>query len=917
MRVFHLFTGVLICMLVSLDGYTGEALRSGAEFEAFGKVIRQIDYSADPPLELSHYDLPIKAGEVLTHTILKNAIQALYNSGRFSRITVDAVAEENGVRLRFDLRYNYYFNFFSLDGKLDLGGRSLWEVVPLPVGERFTDEKLEQARDSVQEYLHDRGYFLAKVEAVPKRDEKLRQVDTVFRVEPGVLAGIRSIEVQGVPEQDIRVIRERLGLKAGDKFDRRRLRRRMESLKDYFLKRGYLAAVAQASDSFDPQTNTVTLLVRVSNFGRVRVAVEGFKIDRGQLRRLLPILSGEGLNEDILEEGAQNIRTHLEELGYPEAEVTIKEDEDKSGVRVVRYNINSGRKVTVAYVDFTGNHAFSKQKLFSVVQIQPARFLQKSVYSVAKLDSDVDSLKTLYQSEGYLSASVIPLVKPVGEGQRLGITFEITEGELARTRLMPLKGNQILKSSYLLSKMKLKTGGPYSPSLVEQDRQAILAAYNDTGFLQAKVSYRVGAPDPGGFYPVEFSMTEGMRTFVDEVIVLGNKRTRDSIIENHVSLRRNDPLSMGQMLKTQQTLYNTGVFDLVRVTQQNPESVFPYQNVVVRLQEAKRFTLRYGLGYQEREHLRGTLELSDLNILGTARRADLTLRGSAIEQGAALSFQQPQFRFLPVDSYFTFSALQRRDVSFDQKRLNLSYQYGHSLSSHSWALARYTFNNIRLSNLSVSLSELGREDTPRNLSTFSVIYINDTRDNYLDPEKGFFTSTDLGVTTKLLGSNDYLSLFTQNSYFRKLPGSLLMAGSFRFGAAHPYGGDTAIPISERFFAGGGSSLRGFDTDFAGPLDPVTNKPVGGNALVIANLEMRVPVLSSVRLAGFYDTGNVFRELSDVSLRGFSHTVGIGIRVKTPFGPLRADYGYNLNLSRDLRARGLTPGHFFITIGPPF
>ena len=232
-------------------------------------------------------------------------------------------------------------------------------------------------------------------------------------------------------------------------------------------------------------------------------------------------------------------------------------------------------------------------------------------------------------------------------------------------------------------------------------------------------------------------------------------------------------------------------------------------------------------------------------------------------------------------------------------------------------MVRYNFKNVRLSNLKVSESELGREDQPRNLSTFSFAFVNDSRDNYLDPEKGFFTSTDFGVTTKLIGSNDYVTFFSQNSYYRPLPKSLMVAGSLRLGAAHPYGGDLELPISERFFAGGGSSLRGFDTDFAGPLDPITNNPVGGNALVIGSLELRVPVFRFIHLAGFYDTGNVFRTVGDIHFSGFSHTVGLGLRIKTPFGPLRADYGFNLNLSSDLRNRGLTPHHLFITIGPPF
>jgi outer membrane protein assembly factor BamA len=335
------------------------------------------------------------------------------------------------------------------------------------------------------------------------------------------------------------------------------------------------------------------------------------------------------------------------------------------------------------------------------------------------------------------------------------------------------------------------------------------------------------------------------------------------------------------------------------------------------LHESNRFTVRYGFGYQEREKVRGTLEFSDLNFLGIGQRADIRLRGSSIEQQALFSFRQLQFRPLQVDSFFTFSYLQRRDISFDSRRFSLSYQFSRPFTDHSWGMVRYNFKNVRISNSQVQISELGREDTPRNLSTFSVAFVTDTRDNYLDPTKGFFSSTDVGVTTKLLGSNDYFSLFSQNSYYHRLPKSLLMASSFRFGAAHPFGGDLTIPISERYFAGGGSSLRGFEIDFAGPLDRNTYKPIGGNALVIGSLELRAPIFRFLHLAGFYDAGNVFSQISSIHFTDFSHTVGLGLRIKTPFGPLRADYGYNLNLPGDLRKRGFDRGHLFITIGPPF
>ena len=118
-------------------------------------------------------------------------------------------------------------------------------------------------------------------------------------------------------------------------------------------------------------------------------------------------------------------------------------------------------------------------------------------------------------------------------------------------------------------------------------------------------------------------------------------------------------------------------------------------------------------------------------------------------------------------------------------------------------------------------------------------------------------------------------------------------------------------------AGGGSSLRGFETDYAGPLDDTTGKPTGGNALIIGSAELRRPILSFVHIAGFYDTGNVFSTFGDIDFSEFSHTLGAGLRIKTPFGPLRIDYGYNVNLPPELRLRGLKRGHLFITVGPPF
>ncbi len=911
-HVLPLAALILLGMTTALCAQAPDPLEPDSAL--FGRVIRNLDISSDLPLDRSHYDpyLGIKPGDILTRTGVKKAIQSLYESGRFSRISADAFPAGASVDLCFRVHHNYYFNRFLLEGDFDLKDRSLWELVSLPIGQRFSRETLEASRQEVLKLLKDRGFYGARVGTRIIPDDQSRQVDTVFELHSGTLAVIRSIQFKGVTAGGSSALQKQLGFQPGRIFDRSRLGARMEGLRRYFIQEGYLAATARLVESYEPQKNTVDLMLEVADFGKMKVAVEGFKIEKDQLRRLLPVLSGEGINPDLLDEGLNNLKEYLESKGYAEADVRMTETVDESGVRVFRYSIFPSRKFTVAYIHFRGNKVFGDRELLEALEIQTA-----SPYSVSRLDADVDVLQNLYRARGYLDASVVPLVEQGKDAKEIGIVYLCEEGSEAHLLSLDIKGNEALSTPKLLSRISLSPGSPYSPSMVEQDRQTILAAYNDLGYLQAQVVVHVGQPENHNSYPISIEISEGRQSLVDRVFVFGNDKTKASLISRQIKLKEEDPLSLGKLLQTQQSLYGIGVFDQVRVTAQNADSPAPYKDVVIRLQESKRFTIRYGLGYQEREKLRGTLEFSDLNIFGFGRRADIRLRGSSIEQQALFTLRKPQFHAIPVDSNFTFSVLRKKEVSFDTRKINLAYQFSHPFGTHSWGMLRYNFKYVKVSSTSLSLSELGREDQPVNLSTFSAAFINDTRDDYLDPTKGFFSSTDFGFTPELWGSNKYISFFTQNSYYRKLPLSLQFASSLRFGAAHPLSGYPDLPISERFFAGGSSSLRGFETDYAGPLDAVSNKPVGGNGLVVGSVELRVPVFRFIHFAGFYDTGNVFRTVSDISLSGFSHTLGGGLRIKTPFGPLRADYGYNVDLSPDLRHRGLTPGHFFITIGPPF
>ena len=450
----------LIFFAISLARIPATAADAENGAELFGKTIRKIEYlevDTNRPLDRTRYDriVGLKEGrDKLTQTGLKNAIQVLYDAGSVSDISISAEPDGDEIRLQFHLRLSTYFNRFQISKGVDLGGRSVVEAVGLPVGERFSFSKLEEARQLVLRLLLDQGFYEAVVATRWTRDGDSPRIDTFFDVQPGPRAIVRSLAVHGVPENVIPSIRERLGLEAGQKYRRDRFQKRLDALKKSLVGRGFLDVELSLNgdpDSYRAQDHSIALDVSIANFGQVRIVLDGFKIPKEEQRRLLPVLAGGGLRPELVDEGTTNLREYLEERGYPEAAVLLPDgtSPDPSGVRLVHYAIERGRRVLVSEVQFRGNRAFPEADLLKAMQMQPSRsweklafsvfridsILQKSTYSVSKLDADVESLLSLYASAGYLHASIVPLPEFYQNGERVRLTFACAEGDPGKRQI--------------------------------------------------------------------------------------------------------------------------------------------------------------------------------------------------------------------------------------------------------------------------------------------------------------------------------------------------------------------------------------------------------------------------------------------------------------------------------------------------
>jgi outer membrane protein insertion porin family len=454
---------------------------------------------------------------------------------------------------------------------------------------------------------------------------------------------------------------------------------------------------------------------------------------------------------------------------------------------------------------------------------------------------------------------------------------------------------------------------------------------------------------------------------VDRVLMSQLHFTRPYVVQNQLQIKSGDPLSQTQLAKTQSKLYDLGVFNEVKMAVQNPDGEAKYKDVLIQFQEAKRWTFNYGFGLeastgqpdqascsqlaqegqtslacsQGRTGIspRVTFDVSRINFRGKANTLTLRSNVGRLQQRGLISFDAPRWWDKP-NWTFTVTAFYDNSVNvttFTSERLEGSVQLEdryHCTELRRCVnhfLYRMTYRRVKASNVVVSPDQIPLLSQPVRVAMPSFAYIRDKRDNVIDPQNGNFTTFDVGVAAKQFGSQASFARFLiQNSTYtafggrRRVPQSRwVFARNTRIGVAFPFD-ETIIPLPERFFAGGTSSLRGFALNQAGPRDLMTGSPLGGNAVLVNSLELRTPapllpfVGDSLSFAFFHDAGNVFntpKEMvnnifrwnqrnkgacqneetsSNCNFAYISHAVGAGVRYRTPIGPIRIDVGYNLN-----------------------
>ncbi|HEX8817734.1 MAG TPA: POTRA domain-containing protein [Terriglobales bacterium] len=954
---------------------------AGAMYE--GEIVTAVDIVTDPHIDVGPLEAMVvqKTGKPYSQKDVDASVTALQATKQFRKVNTIETPEEKGLQLSFVLEPAYYVGIVDFpEAEKRFSYVRLLQVVNYSDENPYDKSFTPVAETALQNFLKANGYFRATVRSETRVDDQNQLVDISFHADMGARARIGTVKIEGPPEPEAAVLihsvqslRARFTggfLKPGKAYSPGRMKDAIDLIKKKLAKQHYLAAkVKPLPLEYHADTNLVDVAIHIDPGPVILVQTVGARlsvlpfVSHQEEKKNVPIYSEGTIDRDLVDEGQQNLVDYFQKKGYFDIQVKT-EFEHKADQYSLTYVIDKGKKHKVAQIILQGNTALSRSDLLDHIPVKKSHVWTHGSYSQKLLKTSEENIQALYHDTGYEDVKVTAQV--VDREPLLDITFNIVEGPRTLVSDVTITGDETVPYNILAGKtgFQLRAGAPFSPGKLASDRNQITAAYLDNGYLNADVKTTVNRHvDDHNKVDIVFAVTENQLVRISQVLYEGQKRTRLSLLSKTAAINVEAPLSTKQLLESQTRLYDLDVFDWTSVTPKKPITDQTEEETTVKVHEAKRTEIIYGFGFEVSKRggnvpvgsvavpglppvnignnqvapseatyasPRGSIEFVRHNMRGLAETASFSLLASRLDQKALASYAFPDFQQTRWNALTTLSyerttenplfAANLADVAFQvervlNKKTNTRLQF------------RYDFNHTALSELLVPELVLPQDRNVR-LSTVSTALIRDTRDKPLDAHKGSYETVNLSITPTALGSSaNFVKLFAQYAVYKPVHG-MVWASSLRLGLASAFAG-SFVPTSELFFAGGGTTIRGFPLYSAGPqrIVPFCNVlvgnagcvnitvPVGGRQLAIVNTELRFPlkIMPNLGAVIFYDGGNVYSAINfNQFVSNYTNTVGVGLRYTTPIGPIRLDIGRNLN-----PVPGIGATQYFITLGQAF
>lgn len=632
------------------------------------------------------------------------------------------------------------------------------------------------------------------------------------------------------------------------------------------------------------------------------------------LKKQVSLSEGNLLDRKKLKEDEEKIISFYREAGFAKVRATseIAESEEKREVSI-SFRIDEGISAWVAKISIEGNKVLSDRTIIRQMKSKSSLF-RRRLFREDILNEDKERILSLYRNHGYIGAKILETRMVYDKkGEKAYITLYIQEGSKYTVGKVELRDD-------LKEEIKLREGVPFSPEELRKDIRRVYDYLYERGCLYASVNASKRIDEDKKKVDLTYRVEEGQIVYIEEIKISGNVRTRDKIIRREILIKPGDRFDLNKMRSSQRKIKNLGkrqsFFDKV-VFEIEEGSAPDRKNIHFKVTEGKTGAFLFGGGYSSDDNFIGFIEV-DIENFDVTNPPTFTGGGQSLsvygETGTEktsylLSFTEPWLLDIPLSLGFDVYDKLREWDDYDEDRTGGRIRLGHPLGEFNSIYTRYKQEDVGILNLSDDVSEeIAREEGTKTINSLSLILVRDTRDNFFDPRHGGKSSISTELAGDFLaGDTDFIKYVAKTSWFFPTWRQSSINLRMELGLVEEFADSEYVPFYERFYMGGANSVRGYAYRDIGPKDE-NGEPIGGEVKVQANIEYIIPIVKELKGAVFYDLGNVWSSMDEFDLGDLFSGVGVGIRLATPIGPLRLDYGYGIDIGE---------GRLHFTMGWPF
>jgi len=840
-------------------------------------------------------------GDRLDRRLLSQGIRRAFKKGIF--LDIKAVTEDydNGLRLRYIVKEIPLVNDITISGNIWVSTKDIKKAFLFKEGKEFMEEFIQRARIELITFYHRKGFMDANVN-IRAIDIGNNERDIFVDIKEGAPLIVKKINA---PSE----IMELMNIRKGALFDMDVIEEDIRNIEAFYKEKGYLNPVVGPYRFEDGE-----LTIHVKTGPRLEISFRGNQtISTKRLLKVVGIPEYEGLTDEQVEDMTNAVKRLYKSRGYYYVQVAAGIERTKDVVKLTFF-IAEGKRVLVKRISFDGV-SLSHDVLRGIIPLK-----SKKPYDIALLETSKESLERFYNALGYLHMKIIDAKEKFDkEGDEVEITFIIDEGVQVRIASIAIEGNHAISIDSIREVIRLREGLPYNAVDIVDARYRIISLYKQHGYLDINVEARSDFIKDRA--ELIFLIDEGLPSYVEKVIIRGNHRTKDEIIMREITIREGQRYNYNELMKIREALFRLGLFEDVSI-----DLIWPHErngrlmrDMLVTVREARPGTVDVAIGYGDYEKLRGSFEIGYRNLGGYNRQAGLSIEMSNVKSKLTLDYREPWLFNVPhLPLLVSFQKEDRksinidtRDVLYRVRRLSFIVNTERQLRKRLKGSLTYEYSSVKTTDVQSGVV-LSKEDTGTvGIGSISPSFFYDTRDNPFDPASGSLNGVVLKFASRLfLSEVDFIKGVFQSSWYFKVIRDVVFACSIRGGVAYAFGDTEELPLVERFFLGGRTTVRGYRHDMLGPKGE-EDSPTGGNVFALINAELRIPVKKGFGMVTFIDGGNVWQLLKDVR-PDLKYTVGIGLRYHTPVGPIRIDYGYKLD-----RLPGESAGEIHFSIGHAF